>query len=49
MDRNPLYAIGGASRDLIGSLQKPIEKLAGFFNPDNGQRGYINSKQHNLL
>ena len=49
LDRKSLHAIGWAPRDLIGSLQETKEKLAAIFDLSNGQRGYINSKQHNLL
>ena len=46
---NPLAPLARLKDTPLVQTQEPIEKQAQNFDPPNGQRGYINSKQHNLL
>ena len=46
---NPLAPLARLKDTPLVQTQEPIRKQAQNFDPPNGQRGYINSKQHNLL
>ena len=46
---NPLAPLARLKDTPLVQTQEPIEKQAQNFDPLNGQRGYINSKQHHLL